>query len=204
MTIEIFGIPGSGKSTFCDNYSKENHFKNIMAFYRDTIIGRIIYKIFMRLYFIFPSIKKKYDIILKMINDKNYTNKLDKNIDIKKYIKYMLFIYYCEAKNQKRNGKIIVDEGIIHYSVALYAEFDVEFKTIQKIINLLKLDSVQYYLLFKDTGIAFKQMQERARKRCALDFLDEFDSKEMLNKYKDGETIIFTYLSNYSSIKKVS
>lgn len=182
MIIEIFGLPGSGKTTFCQKYSTEKNLKDLMKFYRDSFFGRSLYYIFKYIYFLIPKINIKLKRIMEVLSKKNYTNCINKDISIKEYIIFMCFVYYCELKNKKN---VIIDEGIIHYCMALHAEFGVEFDVLDEIINELKLEkNIKYIVLNCSVEKCLSQMKKRNRMRSSIDFMDEGELELLLKKYE--------------------
>ena len=188
MIIDLYGMPGSGKSTVC-NYLEQNlEFKNVKNWYIEKTIGKIIFHLYLYLFFLDKTSRKKYKEIMKIIdNKKAYKNYINSNVNISLYIKYMLFDYYLERKNIK---KIIIDEGIIHYSISLYVEFNLEKEKIMKIIELLKLNNVKYIGLKIDIEESKKNIKKRNRKRCPIDFLNDNELDKFLKKWIEGITLI--------------
>ena len=165
MIYELYGLPGSGKSTCCDRVQKQCNIKNPLEFYRDNIIGKICFHLF-----------------LKFFNNSNdYKNSLNLEIKLDLYIKYLIFIYYIEKKSKKT---LIIDEGIIHYCLALYAEFNVELEKIDRIISVLKESNLKITIGLKcPVETAILQIKKRNRKRTAMDFLEDKDLENLLNRY---------------------
>ena len=182
MVYEIFGIPGSGKTTCCENLKKYS-VKNPIIFYRNNNIGKILFHIFLRIYWIDKELcdymKKIKNIIGK---DKKYVNIYNSKITIDLYIKYMLFSYFIEKKSK---GNIVIDEGIIHFCTAMYAEFDLEIEKIKKIINIFKdIANLEIIYLECSVNIAIEQSKKRQRKRAAIDFLNDIELKKLYQRYE--------------------
>ena len=142
MIYDLYGMPGSGKSTICKRLENEIGIKNAKDKYIEKIVGRIIFRLYLKLYFLDSISRKMYKRITNIIGNLNkYENCMNKKTDISLYIKYMLFDYFLERKIKK---DVIIDEGIIHYGISLFVEFGLEEEKMKQIIELLKLDKVKY------------------------------------------------------------
>jgi len=184
MIIELFGLPGSGKTTCCNLVEKKFNIKNPMNFYRNTIVGKIKFRLFLKFFRLNKELLNKYNKLVSILNDKTYKNNIDSKIDINLYLKYILFTYYIEKKYEKHS--IIIDEGIVHYCIALYAEFDVEYNQILKINEMFQMELKTNICLKSDIETSISQMIKRSRKVSAIDFLDKNQLIDILNKYNNG------------------
>ena len=182
MIYELYGLPGSGKSTCCDRVQKQCNIKNQLEFYIYNIIGKIFFKLFLKFFKFNKDLKNKFEEIFKILNNSNdYKNSLNLEIKLDLYIKYLIFIYYIEKKSKKT---LIIDEGIIHYCLALYAEFNVELEKIDRIISVLKESNLKITIGLKcPVETAILQIKKRNRKRTAMDFLEDKDLENLLNRY---------------------
>lgn len=192
MVFELFGIPGSGKSYCCNELESNGYVKDIMKFYKENFAGKILFHIFLSIFQINKKLKKIYKRIIKLLGDISlYTNIIDPNVSIELYIKYMIFVFFIENTYTKKD--IIVDEGIIHYCIVLYAEFSVELNKINKIIDILKIENEK-----KIIGLRCKKeesimrIKKRNRKRTPMDFLEYTELEEILDRYLEAEK----YLAN--------
>ena len=185
LVYELFGMPGSGKTTYCKKIEKNLKICNVMNFYKENIFGKIYFKLWLKFFYINNNLKNKYLYIENILgNLQKYKNVIDERIDIKLYIKYILFVYFLEKKNTR---DIIFDEGIIHYCIALYAEFNVPFEKTDKILKYLNLESRRISIGIKcNIFTALNQIKERNRKQTPIDFLDELSLKSLLNRYLTG------------------
>lgn len=202
MVIELFGLPGSGKSFLCDKIQELGYAKNIMKFYKENFIGKVIFHLFLNCFTINKKLKKLYNDSLKIIgNTANYKNQINSSIPINLYVKYMVYIFFLE-NNIKKN--IIIDEGIMHYSMALHAEYDLELEKIEEIIKLYEVKSKQTYCLKCDKDIILMQIKKRNRKNTSIDFLEENELNNILEKYsKAQEFLVRKYKINYLNINEI-
>ncbi len=188
MIYDLFGIPGSGKSTICDYVEKNCNITDIKNKYIEDFIGKVIFHLYLYLFFLDKASLKKYKQIKKIIgNYKDYSNYINPKTKISLYIKYMLFDYYIETKVKK---DCIIDEGIIHYCISLYVEFDLEIDKILKIIDLLKVEKIEYIGLSCSIDECIKNIKKRNRKRCDIDFLEGNDLISFLEKWNEGFNIM--------------
>lgn len=185
MIIELFGLPGSGKTTCCSLISEKRFFDNPMYFFKEKLIGKIIFHIFILFCPFNFDLLKKYSDLKKCFYDLKKRNRLDCSVRLSKYVKYALFIYFLEKKNNRRN--IIIDEGVIHYSMAIYAEFDVTFESCFEMIKILNLDinNVQLVLLNLDIETCISNIKKRNRHQTAIDDLNYFELVDILEKYRE-------------------
>lgn len=186
MIYELYGLPGSGKSTCCNRIQKEINIKNPLEFYRDNIIGKVYFHLFFKFFRFNKELKGKFDEILKVLDDYNsYKNFLNSEIKIDIFLKYLIFVYYIE-KNSKKT--LILDEGIIHYCLALYAEFNVELEKLDKIVEILDIFNSKITIGLKcSVETAIFQIKKRNRKRTAMDFLEDKELEELINRYFKAE-----------------
>ena len=63
MIVELFGLPGCGKSYCCNELEKKNDFENIMNFYKEKFLGKIIFHIFLK----FCLINKDFNMFYKKV-----------------------------------------------------------------------------------------------------------------------------------------
>lgn len=202
MIIELFGIPGSGKSYCCEKIEKKENIKDVTKFFKEKIIGKAVFHFFLKFFKINKELNEKYNEMINVLGDtSNYNNILDKKINICLYLKYLLFIYFLEKKCKMN---IIVDEGIIHYSIVLFAEFSVDFDKIEKIIEVLKIYSKEKMIIGIKCNkeIAIKRMEIRNRKRTSLDFLEYGELSKLLDRYIIAEQF-FSYKFKMLNIEEV-
>ena len=186
MIYELFGLPGSGKTTLGNNIEKNLKIKNILEFYRNNLLGKIIFHIFLKFFILNKELREKYNEITTVLEDKSkYVNNINAQIKVDLYIKYIIFIYFIEKKVKKN---ILIDEGIIHYSIALYAEFNVEFNKLDKIVEILKINKTKKIFDLKcSKKTALLQIKKRNRQRAALDFLTNNDLDNLMERYLEAE-----------------
>lgn len=186
MIIELFGLPGSGKSFYCNQLEQNNFFKDIMKFYRENFFGKVLLHLVIEFCLLDKKFKKIYKDIFNFINDNN-VNVLSGKNDIELYVKYMIFIYFIEVNKKKKN--IIIDEGIVHYCMVLYAEYSVEMEKCIKILEYF--DSKKYkdckkvYRVSCDIETAIIRSKKRNRKRAPIDFIEGKQLYDILSRYND-------------------
>ena len=186
MIYELFGLPGSGKTTCGNIIQEEFNINNKLEFYRNHFWGKIIFHVFLKIFFIDRQLKNKFTEIINVIgNIKTYKNSIDCKISIELYIKYIIFVYFIEKKSKE---DILIDEGIIHYLSALYAEFNVSFNKLDKIIEILEVKNEKTIVGLKcSKEQAFTQIKKRNRKRAAMDFLSDRKLNNLLDRYLKAE-----------------
>lgn len=176
MNYELFGLPGSGKTTICKIVSKKN--KNPMFFYKETFLGKILFHLFLYTFFFKKEYIELFYNLKKSLKNKKYVNIIDKRIPIDLYLKYIVFVYYLECSNKN----IIIDEGIIHYCVALIAEFNVSNYEIENMIKFLDTKTIIYGLNTTIDSVCIN-IKKRNRRNCPFDYLSNEKKIEVLKKY---------------------
>ena len=186
VIYELFGLPGSGKTTICKEIEKKYNVCYINRFYKENIIGKIYFHIFLKFFKTNKNIRDKYDLCLKQLsNYKTNKNIINAKLQIELYLKYIMFVYFIETKNKNQEKKCIIDEGIIHYLMALYAEFNIPVEILEKILNILNISKINLGLKCNLEVICY-QIKVRNRKNTPIDFLNDEDLKIILNKYNEA------------------
>lgn len=199
MIYELYGLPGSGKTTICNIVQKKYKLNNPMRFFKNNFWGKCCMHLFWYLYSLNNDLKSKKNQILKILGNINvYKNCINPNLNINRYIDYLMFVYFVEKKSFKKN--IIIDEGIVHYCLALYAEFDVEIEKLERIIK--ELDIQPKFVMGLKCNIlkTFEQIKKRNRKETPIDFLEENKLYDIFKKYQ--EIFIHFSSSKYIALEK--
>lgn len=183
MTFELFGIPGCGKTICCKRIEKATPIQNPMEFYKETFVGKVLFHLFLLTFRLNGKYRSLYQNALTILGETSYTNMMDKTISKELYLKYMMFVYSLEKRSSK---SIVIDEGIIHYAIALHAEFDIEFEKLDAIIELLQGKNVTPLGISATVEECMGFIKKRNRKECSLDFLESNDLENMLNRYQEG------------------
>lgn len=190
MKFELFGLPGSGKTFLCKKITKKYKIKNPMDFYKYNFFGKILFHIFLSTLYFNKSNIKLFKELMNFIKNGFYENIVDNTIPIELYIKYIVFINYIEQKKVN----YIIDEGIIHYCIALHAEYNVDFKTIDMILEKANIENIKIGLECS-INKTMEQIKIRNRKSCPIDFLKEEKLFFLLERYNNA---INYYKNKYS------
>lgn len=159
--IELFGLPGSGKTYFYKRFAKTYKFKLfneeklIKKIYKDYFSFKIIDKIFINHHNLIPNLL--LSILLKLIINKilNFSKynkvfflKFEKLLDLSNFsckrttrIKYLFLrnlIFECYLINQKKNIIYLKDQSFAQFPYLNYEIKDLKKKYFRSIIN-------QYY-----------------------------------------------------------
>ena len=181
IVIDLFGSPGTGKSTISAYFKEKYNLHDIKDWYINKFFGKIYLRLFLKLYKCNKVLRQKEADIKKILGSYDeYKNIISPETNISLFIKYMLFDYYLELKNRKN---AIIDEGIIHNCLILMVEYNLPLEKVEKIYKTLKIDNIEYLGIYLDTESCYKNIKKRNRKRCYLDFLDDNSLKEILNKW---------------------
>lgn len=198
MIYELYGLPGAGKTTLCEFVNTNYNIKNPMLFFKKNFIGKAYMHLFWHLYNLNVEMRNKKKKILEILENVNcYTNCIDDSQKITRYIDYMMFSYYIEKKYNDKN--IIIDEGIVHYCMALYAEFNVEKTKLDSILNVFKIESRYVLGIDCELNTVREQIKKRNRKETAIDFLNDEELMLVLKRYKD---VFDNFALDYKALKK--
>jgi len=195
MKFELFGLPGCGKSTCCRKIEESTKIGNPMKFYKENFLGKIFFHLFLLTFQVNNKLNRLYKECLQILGTETYENAINKAIPKELYLKYMMFIYHLE--NSKK--VIIIDEGIIHYAIALHAEFHIEMEKIERIVQLLQGKEIKRFGILATVEECMGFIQKRNRKNCSIDFLEKEDLKQMLYQYKEG----LDYFSQKYEVKTI-
>lgn len=194
MIVELFGLPGSGKTTFVSEFCKiQMDFKNYgtISFIGNSKYNKYKYvflcfkpKIFLSLFLLIYSISgKKSSIRVKM---------KDRLISLL-YVIYILDIVFY------KNEKFILDEGLVQALSAFYIGFDFKeniLYIIKKMINRKKYVFCRCNLSFEES---LNRMHNRNRKTANIDFMDRNELlKFMTDLSKKNEAIVNIFSEGYS------
>lgn len=181
VNIELFGIPGSGKSYFTKRLVGRNKkLKNYILWERSSIIGRIVKKIAMFTISFFYSSKIKC-MSDKYIETSSVEALYTAHKDIQEYFEriiYLMFIYRLAAMFKI---SIVTDEGILHTVATMVVDFDVTLKNRNQIYKLISdTDLCIYNHVSVDKAI--ESIRVRDRHVTQIDDL----SPEKLNQFLMG------------------
>jgi len=179
MILELFGLPGSGKSYII---KKINDNKPIGAVSCNSLKNAII-SILKRCSVYTPSsirLRHKLDIIYKDIN----TTPLYIRRDARYYINNLLMVAFGYKHSGKK--KIFMDEGIIHRIVGFAVNYEL---TIEKTIQLVEvfrayIDLATVVYLDVPEDECFKSIKSRNRHEHDMDELDDGALRNYLTSYK--------------------
>ena len=194
MIYELFGLPGSGKTTYCKNIYKTEQIRNIMHFYREIFFGKLIFHFYLKCISLFKKDYRLYNKIINEIGDCNYINKIDKKIKINTYIKYLLFVNKIEKKHMKKNTNLLVDEGVIHYCMAMIAEFSLSYENAEKILKIIKFENNRVIPIGLQCSVdkCLEHIEKRNRKNTPIDFLEKESLRNVLTNYEKS----YNYFKN--------
>lgn len=189
MIYEFFGLPGSGKSTVCSMMRKKGY-QDLLFFYKNNIFGKMIFHL---KFYLFKMNRKNRELFknIEEIIPVNCRNSIFvKNTTIDFYIKYLVLISRLEKKSIGNN---CIDEGIVHYLMALYAEFNVNIDILNKIMVAIGFptDFVKSIGINCSVQDAYYRICKRNRKQTGIDFLNKDEMIDLLNRYFE----IYKYFS---------
>ncbi|MFJ6971842.1 MAG: hypothetical protein ACIRZ4_07185 [Limosilactobacillus mucosae] len=186
--IEIFGIPGSGKTYYTEKIIKDNPQYFDFSKYLFSRTGNLYFKIFvhLRLSYLYEYKLTKQVITIMKPYLKN-ENVFGFNVKLINYVYQLIYLYHVKKKYLNKNVDVIFDEGIVHHLIGIEAEFNVPHDILISVYNILNSIDLkkQTQNIFIDVPIntAFKRIRMRNRKFSSMDYLND--------------TKLMTFLKNY-------
>lgn len=191
MIVELFGAPGAGKSTLTRKIVSLYQVKDPMNSYRETFFGKVYMHTFWKTFFFKNELKDKFFEIKELLD-------VTENNDLETFIKFILFAYYVELKLCTKKETIIIDEGIVHYLIALNAEYGVDLGKIKILEKMLFIPNREVFGLYASEDQIFQNIKKRNRHRTKIDELSITDLYQMIDSY--NKSILF--FSNYFKVFK--
>lgn len=199
MIIEINGLPGSGKSFFAEKIYKKYKRKIIyVSALEKNSWFRILTRVLSDCLFVLLSKKSAVKYL-----DYKYCAKRSEfgtGIDIRSYLKRLLFLKFLYKLNAKSNRVIILDEGIVQVVCAIYAEYSIQKSEVVLLFNDMPTDQDGVISIIYQCGIekAIESIHLRNRHVCGIDMLNDDELRKMFEKYID---IIHIYCDrNYNHL----
>lgn len=195
VICETFGLPGSGKSFFCDKLKKEYKKYKIVSSIeqqKKSFIGKCIIKLN------FKINKLKYRKLAKLLKGgvRGKINLFAEKIPPKYMIEH---ICYCFSLYKKNSVKLyFLDEGIVHLLSAFGAEYGLSFDFLKHIFEVIERDIKFNDIYYLEISIenALKNIKERNRHTCYIDELEETKLRMLLESYEKNMTMFYKLLSN--------
>ncbi|MDQ8569122.1 hypothetical protein Q3F79_12865, partial [Enterococcus faecium] len=178
MIIELFGLPGSGKSYLTSKLIDELNSEGIQAvnvteYLNGTIKGRIIKKILLNSFCINSPLKRIRNDIINLVPKKNSWKS---NFGIYNTSDFTLntiaMILYLQMK-MNDNKVYILDEGAMHTIVKMAGDFDLKFEEVSDLSTyvLKKLRSNEGLIIYNSASIekSIESIKSRNRHVCTFD-----------------------------------
>lgn len=181
MIVELFGAPGSGKTTICNQLEEESVAVNVMDRYREHTIGKIYMHFFWKTFFFKKNIKKKYNYLMAIFDNAGYSSK-----DLRELITFIMFTYFLEEKFAYSEKKLIFDEGVVHYMIALYAEYGIDIDTLNKVKSILSIPTISVIGLDICKENILRNIKKRNRHRTKMDSLSDSEMSKLVDRYQEG------------------
>ncbi|MGG5359052.1 MULTISPECIES: hypothetical protein [unclassified Enterococcus] len=190
MIIDIFGIPGSGKTYYSEVLEKEYNKKsfNYLKFERETLAGKALHKLITNISIIFP--RRKYQYLMKKYSHYGIYNKKRK---IKFYLDRIMYLNFLYRWFPKKIY-MILDEGLLHTIATMQVDFLIEDEDIRKVLQsiytTMKRQGITPIYHYADVLIAEKAICVRNRHVCAIDELKGKELVLFLERYKHACELI--------------
>lgn len=193
MIIELFGLPGSGKSYIASKLADELQKKNIKAFnvtsyLNDILAGKIMKKVLLSGIQLGFFEKKLYREIAEMLPRHELWASKFGIYESAEYPIDMITLILHMQKRETNDVVYIYDEGAIHSIVKMMADFELGYSVTEKLIEyVLKTiftnDGIVVYNR-ATVEICIQSIKKRNRHVCTFDELSGDRLKGILKNYK--------------------
>lgn len=188
--IELFGVPGSGKSFYTKKIASESKLLSYIDF-SNNFINKICFKAFVRLRLssiIEPKASKQvfklYSPYKKKKNIFGFKDRFNLDVKLETYLQQLIYVYHVQKKLIKKNKKMVFDEGILHRIIAIESEFGVPHSvSITALRYLTSNFDVEYLFIHCDCKTACSRVVDRNRNQTALDFLRGKNLEKFIDSY---------------------
>ncbi|HCD9038592.1 TPA: hypothetical protein ACGVDH_002136 [Enterococcus faecium] len=192
MIIELFGLPGSGKSYLTNKLIDELNSEGIQAvnvteYLNGTIKGRITKKILLNSFYINFPLKRIRNDIINLVPKKNSWKSNFGIYDTSDFtLNTIAMILYLQMK-MNDNKVYILDEGAMHTIVKMAGDFDLSFEEVSDLSTyvLKKLRSNEGLIIYNSASVekSIESIKSRNRHVCTFDELPDHKLLSILNKY---------------------
>lgn len=199
--VELFGLPGSGKSTFINSIENQD-FINLLdkKIYKSNRLFRNLKKILYSLKFI-NSNKKLNSLLLNEFRKIQFVNN---KIKIKMMIYLFSYLYLIDISNKDKKHIYYFDEGILNVIWAIAYNSNAKYENCSNLLNLLKeyiADKVIYLDVSEE--LIYKRLKERMNvggSELEHDIKKE-NYKEILHRAKEIEKMIINQLEKMNIVE---
>lgn len=189
MVIEFYGMPGSGKTTFANDLVKKSYGNISWVNVTDKSRTSFLYKVYFKILRIITKKNKKYLKIKNEVIDivreyKNISAKYNENnVFIDDYAIEMAFDIWMYKKLYEKKKIYIFDEGIIQQIINMCVNYDVDIKTVEKLVDYIKMGKEYRCYYANSVESTINSIEQRNRHVCFIDELKGKELKDYLNKY---------------------
>lgn len=182
--IEMFGIPGSGKSFYAEKIASEKEIPSYTDF-SNSLFNKGYLKIFVHLRLsnaVEPDMSKQ---IFKLYSpyQKN-KNQFGFNVNLETYLHQLMYTYHIQKKMAKNDKKMVFDEGVLHRIIAIESEFCVPHTVSSTALRYLSdTYDMKYFFVRCNYKTAYLRVLNRNRKNAPMDFLRNEDLEKFLKVY---------------------
>lgn len=193
MLLELYGLPGSGKSFIIKKINRNT----FIGFTKNIKIKKIVIKLGKKISIWMPSsiiLKNKIYCIIKNISLKPLY--IERSIN--EHINNIIMIAFGYKWRGKRN--LYMDEGIIHRIVSFAVNYNIPIEQTFLIINLFEKYLKNSVIIYLDVNVndCLNGIKKRNRHICEMDELKGEKLKQYLNSFKIYFDAIY---HKYSHIK---
>lgn len=209
MVVELFGLPGSGKSYIATNLINELKAKDIKAvnmteYMNNTFEGKMKkWLLLCGIQFGILEKKTREEIINMLPQNETWVSKFG-IYESASYSINMMVLNLLVQKMKRDDVVYIYDEGAVHSIVKMMADFELDNSVTKKLTEYVietissRGGIVVYNMATIETCL--QSIKKRNRHVCTFDELSEKKLNKILNNYK----VYCDEIANYSSVMQIN
>lgn len=187
MIVDIYGLPGSGKTYLADQLAASLSGMNATSFERTTIPGKLLSRLCFFGIRVLPSARKLEKELGLLVNKANPSSLFGIYENTDYCIRSLTVSILKYGLLGGKKGTYLFDEGILHTLVKLYGDTDISLQELAEcthyVLEKLKETKCVFVYNHYDVNKCIEAMHARNRRVCQFDSLDELRLTGIMNRY---------------------
>ncbi|MBQ3543813.1 MAG: hypothetical protein IJA34_02310 [Lachnospiraceae bacterium] len=192
MVIEFYGMPGSGKTTFANDFAKKKYGDVSLINITDKSRTSFWYKVYFKILRTLVKKNKEYlkyrDELIDIVREyRSISAKYNENnVFIDDYVMEMAYDIWTYKKLYEKKKIYIFDEGIVQQIINMCVNYDVDIKTVEKLVDYIKKGKEYRCYYTNSIESTINSIEQRNRHVCFIDELKGKELEDYLNKYNQS------------------